>query len=224
MIRVKACCNTHHDDLVLCVEEGVDAVGVVVEFPTSVPWSVSRRRAAALIREVPPLVTSVAVVGGDADTILRLAEATGPTALQLHGDEPEDVVAAVRAGLSGTGIRLIKALRVGGSAADVAPVGWARLAERFVEAGADAVLLDASSAERAGGGTGQTIDWSIAGAVSRDCSRPVILAGGLTPDNVVEAARIATPYAVDVVSSIEDGSHRKVRERVRAFVRAARSV
>lgn len=224
MMRVKVCCNTHEDDVALCVEEGADAVGVVVEFPTPVAWSLSRRRAARLIREIPPLVTSVAVVGGDAATILRLAEATAAAALQLHGDEPEEVVAEVRDGLAGTGVHVIKALRVGTSAPGEGPSDLVRSAERFVAAGADAVLLDAKAADRAGGGTGRTIDWSLAGAVSRDCSRPMILAGGLTPGNVQGAVRIAMPYAVDVVSSVEDGAHRKVRERVRAFVRAARAV
>lgn len=224
MIRVKVCCNTHPDDVRLCVEEGADAVGVVVEFPTPVPWSLDRRRAASLIREVPPLVTSVAVVGGDGDTILRLAETTEAAALQLHGDEPVEVVEHVRNGLAGTGVHVIKVLRVGSGEGDADGSALARSAQTFVDAGADAVLLDAKAVDRAGGGTGQTIDWAVARTVSQSCTRPVILAGGLTPGNVGSAVRIAVPYAVDVVSSVEDHAHRKVRECVRAFVRAARAV
>ena len=143
MIRVKVCCNTHPADIALCVEEGADAVGVVVEYPTPVPWSLSRRRAAEVIADAPPLVTTVAVVGGDPATILRLAEATAPDALQLHGDEPEEVVETVRTGLGGTGMRLIKALRVRPSASAQEASDWASAAERFVDAGADAILLDA---------------------------------------------------------------------------------
>jgi len=221
-VRVKVCCNTHPEDIALSVEEGADAVGVVVEYPTPVPWSLSRGRAAELIRAVPPFVSSVAVVGGDADTILRLAEATAPDALQLHGDEAQAVVAAVRDGLTGTGIQLVKALRVRRSATADDTADWVSTAQSFVDAGADAILLDAHAPDRPGGGTGRTFDWSIARAVGRECSRPVILAGGLTPENVADAVRIARPYALDVVSSVEDGEHRKVRERVRAFVAAAR--
>jgi phosphoribosylanthranilate isomerase len=217
-VRIKICCNTNQEDIALCVAEGADAIGVVVEYPTPVPWTLSRARAADLIRAVPPFVSRVAVVGGDADTILRLAEATAPDALQLHGDEPEAVVAAVRNGLTGTGIQLVKALRVRGSAtAD----GWVRTSQSFVDAGADAILLDAHAPDRPGG-TGRTFDWSIARAVTRECPRPVILAGGLTPQNVADAVRITRPYGLDVVSSVEDDAHRKVRERVRAFVAAAR--
>src|SRR5262249_39275954 len=145
---------------------------------------------AELIRAVPPFVSSVAVVGGDADTILRLAEATAPDALQLHGDEPEPVVAAVRDGLTGTGIQLVKALRVRGTDDTAA---WVRTAQSFVEAGADAILLDAHAPDRPGG-TGRTFDWAIAQAVGRECSKPVILAGGLTPTNVADAVRIARPF------------------------------
>jgi phosphoribosylanthranilate isomerase len=220
-VRTKICCNTHLQDVALSVAEGADAVGVVVEYPTPVPWSLPRSRAAELIRSVPPFVSSVAVVGGDADTILRLAEATAPDVVQLHGDEAQAVVAAVRDGLTGTGIQLVKAVRIPRSATVDDTAGWVRTAQSFVEAGADAILLDAHAPERPGG-TGRSFDWSIARAVGRDCSRPVILAGGLTPENVVDAVRIARPYGLDVVSSVEDEEHRKVRERVRAFVTAAR--
>ena len=221
-VRVKVCCNTHREDIALCVAEGADAVGLDVENPAHVPWVLLRGRAAELIRAVPPFVSSVAVVGGDADTILRLAEATTPDVLQLHGDEPQVVVAAVRDGLTGTAIQLVKALRVRRSAAVDDTAGWVRAAQSFVEAGADAILLDAHAPDRPGGGTGRTFDWSIARAVGRECSRPVILAGGLTPENVADAVRIARPYGLDVVSSVEDEAHRKVRECVRAFVAAAR--
>ncbi len=221
MTRVKVCCNTHAEDIALCVEEGADAVGVVVEYPAPVPWSLSRRRAAELISGVPPFVSTVAVVGGDADTILRLAEATRADALQLHGDEPEEVVQAVRQGLSGTGVRLLKVLSIGhGHGHDATE--WNARAERFVGAGADAILLDARAAGRAGGGTGRTIDWSLAHTVTTTCSRPVVLAGGLTPENVGSAISSVMPYAVDVVSSVEDTDHRKVRSRLRAFVAATR--
>ncbi len=220
MTRVKICGNTHVEDIAICVEEGADAVGVVVEYPVPVPWSVARGRAAALMREIPPLVTSVAVVGGDVDTMLRVAEATSPDALQLHGDEPEEVVAALRDRLGGTGIHLIKAVSVEPRAGD-GVTAWLTRAERFVTAGADAILLDAKPSDRAGGGSGTRIDWSLARAISGGCSRPVILAGGLTPANIGTAIHTATPYAVDAISSVEDASHRKVRDSVRAFIRAA---
>lgn len=221
MVRVKLCCNTHAEDVALCVEEGADALGFVVEYPTPVPWSLTRRQAAALMRQVPPFVSRVVVVGGDADTILRIAADTGADALQLHGDEPEHVVEAVRAGLEGTPVQVLKALRVGGGE-EAAATDWVAEVERFARAGADGILLDAKSPTRAGGGTGATFDWSIARDVSAAGLLPVVLAGGLTPENVATAVEVVGPYAVDVITAVEDSRHRKVRERVRAFVRAAR--
>ena len=92
-VRVKICGITHPDDAALAVEEGADALGFVVEYPDANPWILSRRRAAELMRAVPPFVTRVAVVGGDAASILDLAEATEPHVLQLHRDESEACVA-----------------------------------------------------------------------------------------------------------------------------------
>ena len=141
VVRVKICGITHPDDASMAVEEGADALGFVVEYPDENPWILSRQRAAELMRGVPPFVTRVAVVGGDARSILELAEATEPHALQLHRDETEACVAELARRLDGTGIRLIKALRIDASVPGPAAEALADAARRFVEAGADAVLV-----------------------------------------------------------------------------------
>lgn len=218
-VRVKICGITHPEDAATCVEEGADALGFVVEYPVDVPWNLTRMAAAQLMRDVPPFVTRVAVVGGSTETILGLAEATQAHVLQLHFDEPEQVVEAVATSLAGTGTRIVKALRV-----DVHAHGdeqWGDLACRFVDAGADAILFDSKTRDRPAG-TGRPFDWSAIRPV-RPPAYPVILAGGLTPENVGAAVREVRPYAVDVIGSVEDASHRKSRERVRAFVRAVRT-
>lgn len=221
-MRVKICGITDPDDARFCVEEGADALGFVVEYPQDNPWNLTRGRAVTLMRGVPPSVTRVAVVGGDAAWILGVAEATEPDELQLHRDEPEDVVAEVVARLAGTGIRVVKALRVDASAPD--PVArWVDLARRFAGAGADAVLVDSVTSARPAG-TGQAVDWNLARAVVDSGAAPCILAGGLTAENVGPAIRAVGPYGVDVISSVEDGAHRKVQRRVRAFIRAARGM
>jgi phosphoribosylanthranilate isomerase len=95
-------------------------------------------------------------------------------------------------------------------------------ARGFVDAGADAILLDSKTAGRAAG-TGVPVDWSLAGEVADGLGAPFVLAGGLTPENVSGAIATVRPHAVDVISAVEDAEHRKVPERVRAFVAAARS-
>ncbi|MGH8974717.1 MAG: phosphoribosylanthranilate isomerase [Acidimicrobiia bacterium] len=218
-VRVKICGITDPEDARMCVEEGADALGFVVEHPQSNPWNLDRTRAAELMRTVPPFVTRVAVVGGDAPWILRIAEATVPHALQLHRDESEDCVREVARALEGSGIQVVKALRID-PGADLPLSHWVELARRFVGAGADAILVDSVTAERPAG-TGRAVDAGKARAVVEAHHRPSILAGGLTPENVGAAIAAVGPYAVDVISAVEDSDHRKVRERVRAFIESA---
>jgi len=226
MVRVKICGLTHEADIALCVAEGVNALGFVVEYPQPTPWTLTRARAAELMRTVPPFVSRVAVVGGDAQTILELCAATQPDAVQLHGDESEATVKMVAAGLAGTGTRVIKAVRirpgqrVAGST-DSGESDWVEVAQRFLDAGAHAILLD-SKADHRPGGTGQTFDWQIAQQVAKRVG-PLLLAGGLTPENVGGAIAEVHPYAVDVISSLEDAQRRKAPARVRAFIRAVQA-
>jgi phosphoribosylanthranilate isomerase len=120
----------------------------------------------------------------------------------------------------GSGIRIIKALRIDPSA-DLPVSHWVEQARRFVGAGADAILVDSVTAERPAG-TGRAVAIDKARAVVESHDRPSILAGGLTPENVGAAIRAVAPFAVDVISALEDAEHRKVRERVRAFLRSVR--
>ena len=221
-VRVKICGITHEDDAALAVEEGADALGFVVEYPDANPWILSRQRAAELMRTVPPFVTRVAVVGGDARTILELVEATEPHALQLHRDETEACVTELAKELAGTGIRLIKALRIDASVPGPPAAALAETARRFVDAGADAVLVDSVIPGRPAG-TGKAVDWNLARTVVDAGVAPCILAGGLDPSNVGRAVAAVRPFAVDVITSVEDAAHRKVREQVRAFIQAAKN-
>ena len=221
-VRVKICGITHPDDAAMAVEEGADALGFVVEYPDANPWILTRRRAAELMRLVPPFVTRVAVVGGDAHAILELVEAIEPHALQLHRDEPETCVTELATRLAGTGIRLIKALRIDASVPGPPAEILAATARRFVEAGADAVLVDSVIPGRPAG-TGKAVDWGLARTVVDTGVAPCILAGGLNPGNVGRAVAAVRPFAVDVITSVEDEANRKVRDKVRAFIQAAKA-
>ena len=228
MARIKMCGITREEDVAMCADAGADALGFVVEYPQPTPWTLTRERAAELMRTVPPFVGRVAVVGGDADTILGICAATCPDLVQLHGDEPTSVVEEVAAGLAATGVRLIKAVRIPAGERATGVDACARhrsvaeVAMRFLEAGADGILLDSKTSDRPAG-TGRTFEWSIARHAA-DAIGPLILAGGLTPENVGRAVTEVRPYGVDVITSLENARHRKVEERVRAFVRAVRSV
>jgi phosphoribosylanthranilate isomerase len=197
---VKVCGIRRSEDAVLAAGLGAAALGFVF-WPRS-PRVVSAAVAREIIARLPPFVTAVGVfVNQPVDEVLETASAAGVSAVQLHGDE--DPVAYVS-----RGVRVIKALAVGEqfTAADAARV----------PAGVT-VLLDAHDPIRRGG-TGQTIDWSRAAAVAG--MRPVVLSGGLTPDNVERAVRTVRPYAVDVSSGVEAAPGVKDESKLRAFFAA----
>lgn len=138
--------------------------------------------------------------------------------VQLHLDEPPEVVARVAA----TGVHVIKALRAeAGYPAGSADV-WIATARYFVDAGAGEILLDSSSGERPAG-TGRRFDWEVARQVVEALDVPVVLAGGLDPDNVTEALTTVRPAGVDVISGVSAAGARKDPARMRAFVQRVRA-
>ena len=221
MIRIKICGLMRNEDIRLCTQAGVHALGFVVEYPIKVPWNLDRMTARALMREIPPFVARVIVVGDDPGTVIDLAKILKPHVVQLHGSEPLSVTASLVPVIKGFGVQVIKALRfsvvtgkcVSGTENSVE-------AAKLLEAtGVDALVLDSIS-EAMPAGTGQRIDWSIARKICDSVRIPVILAGGLNSNNVSQAVAAVNPYGVDVISGVENPVGRKDPEKVRAFIEA----
>jgi len=213
-MRVKICGITSGEDAALAVRVGADAIGMV--FAPS-PRRVDPRTAEQIVSVLPPFAVSVGVfVDAPVDWVREVATGLRLGAVQLSGDESLEYVAAL------TPLRVIKAVRVVGPESLEVPSAWAR-GER--PANLAAVLLDTGVAGQHGG-TGRSFDWSLAARLDRSggASLPMILAGGLRPDNVAEAVRAVRPYAVDVSSGVEVEPGRKDPEKVRRFVAEARSV
>ena len=203
MVRVKVCGITSVEDACAAAGSGADALGLV--FATS-PRSVTVEAARKVSDAVPDGVSKVGVfVDADPGEVLAVADEVGLDFAQLHGEEPPEMVAAVREG----GLRVIKALRVR-DAGSLEAIG---------DYEADYFLLDAYSA-KARGGTGERFDWGVAKAL-RGCAN-IFVSGGLAPENVREAIRYFEPYGVDASSSLEDTPGTKNGERVRRFVSAAK--
>lgn len=199
MVKVKICGITNLEDALIAVDAGADAIGFV--FAEQSPRSVSPQKAAAIIAKLPPLVQTVGLfVDDDLERINWLADFCGLDIIQLHGDEDPDFCTEIRR-------RIIKVFRVKDAAS------LANLASYQVAG----YLLDAWSAE-AHGGTGKTFDWDLAREAA--ASRPIIIAGGLTPVNVLDAVDIVRPYGVDVSSGVELSPGKKDPEKVRNFIRA----
>lgn len=201
-VRIKFCGITRPEDAESAVALGVDALGFVFHAPS--PRAVEPGRAAAIVRSLPPFVTSVGLfVNAPPEQVRRVADETGIAVIQYHGDEsPEDCAAGPPA--------WIKAVRVR-AAADVV-----QAAERF--AGARALLLDTWDPQ-VYGGSGKRFDWDL---VPAERPRPVILAGGLDAGNVAGAIRRVQPWAVDVSGGIERDKGVKDAGRMREFVEEVR--
>lgn len=203
MVRVKICGITNLHDATMAVEAGADALGFV--FFQGSSRCVSRDQAQAIIRELPPFVQIVGLfVNEDADTVNAIADQCGIDVVQLHGDETPEYCATIRR-------RVIKAHSVRDAGSLDSLHNYDHVS----------CLLDAwSPAGR--GGTGTTFDWELAASVANQ--RPLILAGGLTPDNVAAAITAVKPYAVDVSSGVESAPGVKDAGKVSRFIEATRSV
>lgn len=203
MVRVKICGITTIDDALHAVQEGADALGFV--FHGKSPRYLSPEQAKEIIEALPPFVQAVGLfVNAEAGLVNDIADYCRLDLVQLHGDESPEYCELIRR-------RVIKVFRVR-NINSLDPVKNYRVA---------ALLLDAYSPE-AYGGTGLSFDWEFAGNVLQ--FGPVILAGGLTPDNVREAVEKVAPYAVDVSTGVESAPGRKDPEKVRAFIRRAKGL
>ena len=203
-MNVKICGITRLEDAELATELGAWAIGFLL-------WPESKRYVdpgvvAGITRVMRRKVQLVGVfVNQTIDEIADMVDVLGLTHVQLHGDEGPSFCTAVA---ERTGLRVIKAVRVG-SGADI------QSAARFHT---DLLLLDAA-AGTARGGTGQTWDWAL--AAQRHSHVPLIVAGGLTPENVADGIAAVRPWAVDVASGVESEPGVKDPAKVQAFIAAA---
>lgn len=201
-IRVKMCGMTRVQDALAASALGVDAIGLVFYPPSARCVSVEQAR--AISRALPPFVTRVGLfVDAPGEEVRAIADAVGLEMLQFHGEEPEDVYAAF-------GRPYIKAVRMR------AGLDLGAYAGRYPRA---AALLVDSYVPDVAGGSGQSFDWR---QVPADLGKPVILAGGLTAENVCQAIMQVHPFAVDVSSGIEASAGTKDLAKMHAFMQRVR--
>lgn len=212
MTRVKICGIRTFEEARECIAAGADALGFHVELEHS-KCPIGAATTASIISHVPPFVASVIVTTViEPKALIRIARATGANTLQLQGEVSADTVRAVKA--VSPYLKVYAVVHVFGTDAIEAA--------RKIE-GVDAIILDsADKTSGARGGTGKTHDWNISKKIVESLSIPVVLAGGLNPDNVAEAVRLVKPYAVDVETGVSNPDHTKNAEKVRLFVERAK--
>ncbi len=201
MTRIKICGITNKGDALQAARLGVNALGFV--FADS-PRKVAPRMVREIVELLPPFVSRVGVfVSEEREKVKEIAEICHLTTLQFHGEESPSYCQGFRE-------EIIKAFSIKDEAV------LASIPQYHV----DAYLLDSYSPSRYGG-TGKTFDWDIARKI-KEFRVPIILSGGLGPDNVKEAIERVRPYGVDVGSGVEAGEGKKDPEKLTDFVRKVR--
>jgi phosphoribosylanthranilate isomerase len=201
MLKIKICGITNLEDALAAVECGANALGFV--FQSKSPRAVTPDEAKAIISKIPPFVTSVGVfVDEDKSEVEKIARYAGLNVIQLHGSEPPEECQMCR--------KVIKAIRVK-DLTSLEPLNTYKVS---------AFLLDTYSPHTVGG-TGQIFNWDI--AVEAKKFGKIILAGGLTPENVDNAIKWVQPYGIDVATGVEGSKKgKKDREKLKSFIEKAR--
>jgi phosphoribosylanthranilate isomerase len=209
-VKVKICGITSEEDLKMVCNMGADAVGFVVRVPSS-PRNLTLERAEKLIRLVPIFVKSVVVVVPKDIEVSAVYERLKPDAIQIHGEETPNAE-ILREKLHSTS--LIRAVSVKSKEIVDDAIKESKLF--------DAVLLD-SCLHGKYGGTGMVHDWELSKHVREAIHpKPLILAGGLNPENVKKAIQTVKPYAVDVSTGVESKLGVKDPKKVEAFIKNAK--
>lgn len=213
MFRVKICGVTRPEDARMAAQSGADAIGL--NFYGGSPRCVTLERAAEIAAALPPHVCKVGVfVGATAEEIKDKARTVPLDLVQLSGDEPPEFLREVRP------LPVLRAARIRD---DLSPV-TAYLDACYRQYALPRMLLVDALRDDAYGGTGVTLDWDYLAQHRRALNGlPLVLAGGLTPDNVAAAIARVRPWAVDVASGVEQAPGAKSPELVSRFVSAARA-
>jgi len=215
---VKICGNTSAADALLAVEAGADAVGFV--FAAS-PRRVTESEVAGIVKRLPKTVETIGVfVDAGVEEIYSAVRMCHLTGVQLHWDAATDLPARLKSRL-GRELRVMRVMHFGEGAVKRVTKQVATYTE---DPNVDRLLIDSRTAAAAGG-TGVTYDWkSAAKTVFKNAEeRKLVVAGGLTPENVAEAIAALRPWGVDVVSGVEAEPGRKDPVKVREFVERVRA-
>jgi len=202
MVKIKICGITNPEDAKMAVEYGADALGFIF-YPPS-PRSITPEKAGEIIDKLPPFVFRIGdFVDESPEKIQGILNTCRLDGIQLHGNESPEFCRHFRR-------RVIKSFQPQNDN-QVKQISHYRV---------DAFLLDSYHPEMAGG-TGTTFDWELAVA-AKMFGPPVILSGGLNPDNVAEAVRLVKPYGIDVASGVEAFRGKKDPEKIKNFIEQAR--
>lgn len=210
---IKVCGIQNPGEALGCVSAGANTIGMLVGLIHLAEDGITPDAAKKIVRDLSSGVRTVMVTHlGESEEIARLAEYTGVNTIQLHGDIQIPEMKELRALIPG--VTLIKAVHVTGEGSVAQAVEYSKHA--------DMLVLDSHTEDRLGG-TGKTHDWSISRRIVSAVKIPVILAGGLNPENVAEAIEIVRPAGIDANSGLEHPDGSKDFSKVSEFAAAVRT-
>jgi phosphoribosylanthranilate isomerase len=214
-VRVQIAGVSSLDEALAVEQAGADALGFTVRLPHGIHDGLTEDKARSIIAALPPFISTVAITYVDnAREAVELCRFLGVSTLQLHGEFPTAEIPLLRAGLPH--LRVIRALNVTG------PESVERI--RDIQRRVDAVILDTFDPETGRrGATGKTHDWALSRQIVARARVPVILAGGLNPENVAASIEAVNPWGVDVHTGVEHPDGRRDLAKIRAFVRNAKA-
>jgi phosphoribosylanthranilate isomerase len=202
-VLIKICGITNINDALIAVDYGVDALGFI--FAKS-PRQITPQNAKKIIEKLPPFVGKIGVFVNESPSyIQKIFKECGLTGIQLHGEEIPELCRELHP------LTVIKAVRI----KDENDI---KILNAYTSV--SAFLLDSYVSNKKGG-TGKKFDWKLA-VLAKNYGKPIILSGGLTPDNVTEAIKIVNPYAVDVCSGVEAKPGKKDKLKIKKFIERVR--
>lgn len=225
-IRVKICGIRSPEEIELAALYGADAVGFITEVPVESPRKLDCRTAASLISTVPGYLNSVLVIMPENSIqALELIEKVNPDVVQIHSTLSLSEIEKIR---EKTDIPIIKTLSIPAQEEVEQTPDNSLIVSNLLEQVrlleesdvVDSILLDTGKSGKSGG-TGCVHDWGLSKQITRETRLPIILAGGLKPENVQEAIRTVSPYAVDVASGVET-SGKKDAVKIKKFLKEVR--
>lgn len=212
MTKVKICGITNSEDAISAVEAGADAIGVIIDVPVETPRKIGIEKAVEILNSVPLFVSKVIVLMPESvEYAVDITDKLNPDAIQLHGNESLDFILKLKKQIRA---KIIKVIHVDETTKINHIIKYAEIS--------DAILIDTKFGNLTGG-TGKTHDWKKSKMICEMIKpTPLILSGGLNPENVSDAINLVNPYAVDVSSGVESMPGKKDAKKIREFVMAVK--
>lgn len=213
MTKVKICGITNSEDAIVAAESGADAIGVIVDVPVETPRKVSIEKAGEILASAPLFASRVIVLmPKNIEYAVDIADKLNPDIIQLHGNESLDFISKLKKDITAD---IIKVLHVDNTTKINDIIKYAEIS--------DAILIDTKFGNLAGG-TGKTHDWRKSKMICDMIKpTPLILSGGLNPENVSDAINAVNPYAVDVSSGVESMPGKKDARKIDEFIKIAKT-